>query len=1196
MLAARATHGVREAQNEESPVNPDGLHTDDAFENDLSVSSENTFKSEATPQVRQSMFQRSRSAIRMVLGIKNHEKDGNDDSTVESQGDYYSNPDFHRDKPKFLQHYLSASLYCKWAVEKDERFNNFIIAAIVVAGINVGCQEYVELPAFTWIDNIVLAIFIIEICVKVCAEGLRPLRYFYGPEWKWNNFDFIIVLLSLEPVSVLVFGGSGGNSVSLLRLVRLARLGKLIKKIPQLQMIVQGLIGGLSSIGYILLLMFLVFYLYAVVGFYLFSANDPFHFGGLVSALLTLFRIATLANWGDVMYLNIFGCDSYANVYVADEDRTPENRRYWCEQPSEAGVVGIIYFVTFVVISALVMLSLFIGAVTMSMTESMDELKRSTDEKRRLQTFEKNRQRILGIMDTKSASRQGSRVNTPSSKARNGDGFKPAALIETKGVLDSDSGPRGQLDKSPGNSLGNMDVEMTSLISGPKPIPSSISTDGDDAVLYDLDSSEHGRTDGATVVPTVTVDETKAQKEGKYGLVSTSSSNSNTETVDESSKSPAISWTRRWFPCFYMTPEAKFQLEAKKSLEHARKMTDLLHFAMGDMAFEEREKEKEKRLAESAAHDLISEQGAFRKLATKRYEEFCDLNKWLADKPAFSSFVTFWIVVAAVCLGITTELDAARDADPGGSHDSYQTLETTLSVFETLILVIFWLESAVKIASYKYEHLAYFDDNWNRFDFIVNVGTSVPGGKIGFAPILRLLRLLRVLKLVKRLPQLAVIVNALIMGLSSIGYVGVILFLVFYVFAILGMILFKLNDPWHFGTLHISMITLFRAATLDDWAELMYLEELGCEQFPEVYEDFPAECDDPYPMGVWAYVYFSAFIVIAAQVLLTLFIGVISTSMDQAREQQKSELSQDTDIAKIQEQLHIDNEQVKAFKEVFAMLDLDKSGSVEEEELRIGLDCIEDEITSFEIQQILKKVDPKNEGVNVVGFIQFMCMTPRYKNNFAAHKALLLWKRGPPRKKDTWIQRKWSVYKYYFYSKSALFALRSEKAMIIQTCWRRKIERRKRLERLEDMIAAGNYDQVQMTDSMTNLVIEEISGNAGHLTVGEDGNLKLASSTKPSVTSQRSSSPRLDKMNKNNSNNESNSHDGGTTTGSGSNRGSGEFSSDGSSAQQQRTPVFNGVSKTGSGSSSAAGSGETTDNSTLSGNGRADKAPDQAVA
>ena len=104
MLAARATHGVREAQNEESPVNPDGLHTDDAFENDLSVSSENTFKSEATPQVRQSMFQRSRSAIRMVLGIKNHEKDGNDDSTVESQGDYYSNPDFHRDKPKFLQH------------------------------------------------------------------------------------------------------------------------------------------------------------------------------------------------------------------------------------------------------------------------------------------------------------------------------------------------------------------------------------------------------------------------------------------------------------------------------------------------------------------------------------------------------------------------------------------------------------------------------------------------------------------------------------------------------------------------------------------------------------------------------------------------------------------------------------------------------------------------------------------------------------------------------------------------------------------------------------------------------------------------------------------------------------------------------------------------------------------------------------
>ena len=37
------------------------------------------------------------------------------------------------------------------------------------------------------------------------------------------------------------------------------------------------------------------------------------------------------------------------------------------------------------------------------------------------------------------------------------------------------------------------------------------------------------------------------------------------------------------------------------------------------------------------------------------------------------------------------------------------------------------------------------------------------------------------------------------------------------------MILFQKNDPWHFGTLHNSMITLFRCTTLEDWTDVMYV-------------------------------------------------------------------------------------------------------------------------------------------------------------------------------------------------------------------------------------------------------------------------------------------------------------------------------------------------------------------------------------
>ena len=36
-------------------------------------------------------------------------------------------------------------------------------------------------------------------------------------------------------------------------------------------------------------------------------------------------------------------------------------------------------------------------------------------------------------------------------------------------------------------------------------------------------------------------------------------------------------------------------------------------------------------------------------------------------------------------------------------------------------------------------------------------------------------------------------------------------------------------DPWHFGTLGRSMITLFRATTMDDWTDIYYINSFGCD-------------------------------------------------------------------------------------------------------------------------------------------------------------------------------------------------------------------------------------------------------------------------------------------------------------------------------------------------------------------------------
>lgn len=40
-----------------------------------------------------------------------------------------------------------------------------------------------------------------------------------------------------------------------------------------------------------------------------FRKNDPFHFGTVGVAVVTLFRVATLENWSVVMYINYYGFD-----------------------------------------------------------------------------------------------------------------------------------------------------------------------------------------------------------------------------------------------------------------------------------------------------------------------------------------------------------------------------------------------------------------------------------------------------------------------------------------------------------------------------------------------------------------------------------------------------------------------------------------------------------------------------------------------------------------------------------------------------------------------------------------------------------------------------------------------------------------------------------------------------------------------
>ena len=153
---------------------------------------------------------------------------------------------------------------------------------------------------------------------------------------------------------------------AVLRLFRLLRVLRLVTVIPRLQVIVGALLRSLPSMVYISILLFLLFYVYAVLGVILFRENDPIHFGNLWTSLLSLFRVVTLEDWTDVMYIQMFGSDAYEGYNQSVEGLKVVRKA----RP----LIGALYFVSFVLLGTMVMLNLVIGVVLSGMDEAQKEV------------------------------------------------------------------------------------------------------------------------------------------------------------------------------------------------------------------------------------------------------------------------------------------------------------------------------------------------------------------------------------------------------------------------------------------------------------------------------------------------------------------------------------------------------------------------------------------------------------------------------------------------------------------------------------------------------------------------------------------------------------------------------------------------------------------------------------------------------
>lgn len=241
-------------------------------------------------------------------------------------------------------------------IKNSRLFNNFILSLILLSAVVIGLETYPSLAkkyydVLSFIDRLIIALFTIEIALKIISYGKKPWVYFAD---SWNVFDFIIVAICLIPLN-------DTHYFAVFRMLRILRVLRMITVFPKLKLIISALLRSIPSMGYVIMLIGLLFYVYAIVGVFVFGATDPMHFGDLHHAFVTLFKVLTLEGWTDIMNVHIFGESVNENMQIIS---------LW----------PFFYFASFILIGAMIILNLFIGVIMNSMEESQKELSQELNE------------------------------------------------------------------------------------------------------------------------------------------------------------------------------------------------------------------------------------------------------------------------------------------------------------------------------------------------------------------------------------------------------------------------------------------------------------------------------------------------------------------------------------------------------------------------------------------------------------------------------------------------------------------------------------------------------------------------------------------------------------------------------------------------------------------------------------------------
>ena len=232
----------------------------------------------------------------------------------------------------------------------SDAFTYFIALVILANAAVLGLETYdsIERDAggtLEVLNDVFLGIFVVELLLRFASYGRRPQDFFRSG---WNLFDLVVVGAAFVP-------GLSKNS-TLLRLARLARVVRVVRLLPDVRVLMLAMGRSIPPMLSLAVLAGLVLYVYAMIGWMLFGDEDPERWGDIGQAVLTMFVLLTLENFPDVL-----------------EDGMAIEPQSW------------IFFVTFALLAAFILLNVLIGVVINSMDEAREiELEREREALREL--------------------------------------------------------------------------------------------------------------------------------------------------------------------------------------------------------------------------------------------------------------------------------------------------------------------------------------------------------------------------------------------------------------------------------------------------------------------------------------------------------------------------------------------------------------------------------------------------------------------------------------------------------------------------------------------------------------------------------------------------------------------------------------------------------------------------------------------